>query len=275
MKEMNERELAFRGKAQEFLNQKARVKHYRISGVFNEEYGDGDTWAIFEYTDEEVARLKHLFSEALVSYLNLPNKEYSLEEIKEEILKNMQEQVPGVDEWATNMKELARRGIDEGLLQSLMEMGPQGAGYVKAFVDMTDEELQEANRLFSEATKLSENTIYDIEENYREVGQYAADGLAAGIEDNKARAQDAVKEMSLDTIHSAKKELRIQSPSKEFEEIGEYIPLGMQSGILKNKKAALDAATQSARDIINAVNSLIKVETFAGYGKRSGNDKVM
>ena len=45
MKEMNERELALREKAQEFLNQKARVKHYRISGVFNEEYGDGDTWA--------------------------------------------------------------------------------------------------------------------------------------------------------------------------------------------------------------------------------------
>lgn len=84
MKEMNKRELALIEKAQEFLNQKARVKHYRISGVFNEEYGDGDTWAIFEYTDEEVARLKHLFSEALVSYLNLPNKEYSLEEIKEE-----------------------------------------------------------------------------------------------------------------------------------------------------------------------------------------------
>ena len=68
MKEMNERELALREKAQEFLNQKARVKHYRISGVFNEEYGDGDTWAIFEYTDEEVARLKHLFSEALDSF---------------------------------------------------------------------------------------------------------------------------------------------------------------------------------------------------------------
>ena len=46
MKEMNERELALREKAQEFLNQKARVKHYRISGVFNEEYGDGDTRAL-------------------------------------------------------------------------------------------------------------------------------------------------------------------------------------------------------------------------------------
>lgn len=84
MKRIKEIEAAMKAKAQEFLNQKTRVKHYRISGVFNEEYGDGDTWAIFEYTDEEVARLKHLFSEALVSYLNLPNKEYSLEEIKEE-----------------------------------------------------------------------------------------------------------------------------------------------------------------------------------------------
>ena len=99
MKEMNERELALREKAQEFLNQKARVKHYRISGVFNEEYGDGDTWAIFEYTDEEVASLKHLFSEALVRYLNLPNKEYSLEEIKEEAnLWELKGQIEELDE---------------------------------------------------------------------------------------------------------------------------------------------------------------------------------
>ena len=61
MKEMNERELALREKAQEFLNQKARVKHYRISGVFNEEYGDGDTWAIFEYTDVRDVSLKACF----------------------------------------------------------------------------------------------------------------------------------------------------------------------------------------------------------------------
>ena len=85
MIDMNEREAAFRNKAQEFLNQKARVKHYKITGVFNEAYGDGDTFAIFEYSDEEVDRLKHLFSEAFMSYLELPAKEYTLEEIEEEV----------------------------------------------------------------------------------------------------------------------------------------------------------------------------------------------
>ena len=99
MKRIKEIEAAMKSKAQEFLNQKARVKHYRISGVFNEEYGDGDTWAIFEYTDEEVASLKHLFSEALVRYLNLPNKEYSLEEIKEEAnLWELKGQIEELDE---------------------------------------------------------------------------------------------------------------------------------------------------------------------------------
>lgn len=99
MKRIKEIEAAMKSKAQEFLNQKARVKHYRISGVFNEEYGDGDTWAFFEYTDEEVTRLKHLFSEALVSYLNLPNKEYSLEEIKEEAnLWELKGQIEELDE---------------------------------------------------------------------------------------------------------------------------------------------------------------------------------
>ena len=60
MKRIKEIEAAMKSKAQEFLNQKARVKHYRISGVFNEEYGDGDTWAIFEYTDEEVEEFREV-----------------------------------------------------------------------------------------------------------------------------------------------------------------------------------------------------------------------
>ena len=85
--------------AQEFLNQKTRVKHYNITGLFNEAYGEGDTWAIFSYSDEEVVRLKQLFSEALVRYLNLPNKEYSLEEIKKEAnLWELKGQIEELDE---------------------------------------------------------------------------------------------------------------------------------------------------------------------------------
>ena len=99
MKEIKEREAALKARVQEFLNQKTRVKHYNITGVFNEDYGDGDTWAIFSYSDEEVARLKQLFSEALVRYLNLPSKKYSLEEIKEEAnLWELKGQIEELDE---------------------------------------------------------------------------------------------------------------------------------------------------------------------------------
>ena len=99
MKEIKGREAAMKARAQEFLNQKTREKHYNITGVFNEDYGDGDTWAIFSYSDEEVVRLKQLFSEALVRYLNLPSKEYSLEEIKEEAkLWELKGQIEELDE---------------------------------------------------------------------------------------------------------------------------------------------------------------------------------
>ena len=75
------------------------MKHYNITGLFNETYGEGDTWAIFSYSDEEVVRLKQLFSEALVCYLNLPNKEYSLEEIKKEAnLWELKGQIEELDE---------------------------------------------------------------------------------------------------------------------------------------------------------------------------------
>lgn len=99
MKGIKEREAALKARVQEFLNQKERVKHYNIMGVFNEDFGEGETSAIFSYSDEEVALLKQLFSEALVRYLNLPAKEYSLKEIKEEVvLWELKGQIEELDE---------------------------------------------------------------------------------------------------------------------------------------------------------------------------------
>lgn len=38
MKQIKEREAAMKARAQQFLSQKTRVKHYNITGVFNEDY---------------------------------------------------------------------------------------------------------------------------------------------------------------------------------------------------------------------------------------------
>lgn len=51
----------------------------------------------------------------------------------QQLLSNMQSQVDGVTQWEQNLSTLANKGINEGILQKLAEMGPQGSGYVAAF----------------------------------------------------------------------------------------------------------------------------------------------
>ncbi len=58
-----------------------------------------------------------------------------LDEMTENVLENMQSQVNGVGFWADNMTSLAERGVDQGILQKLAEMGPEGVQYVQAFAE--------------------------------------------------------------------------------------------------------------------------------------------
>ena len=43
----------------------------------------------------------------------------------EQLLANMQSQVDGVTQWEQNLSSLADKGINQGILQKLAEMGPQ------------------------------------------------------------------------------------------------------------------------------------------------------
>ena len=75
------------------------------------------------------------------------------------ILENMQSQVDGVSKWQSNMRELARKGVSQGLLDELKKMGPDGADYVDQFMKMTGDEIAKANSLFARSANLSAQTL--------------------------------------------------------------------------------------------------------------------
>ena len=81
-------------RVQAFINQKDRVKHYHVKG---DRLTDSD--AFFDYTDEEVIRVKKLLSEAFARYLNLPYREYTIDEIKARVcLDELKGQIGELDE---------------------------------------------------------------------------------------------------------------------------------------------------------------------------------
>ena len=85
-------------RAQVFLAQKERVKHYIVEGC-DADGGGGCRCGEFCFTDEEVIRIKQLMSEAYVKYMNLPAGDYSMEQIQEEVgIWELQGQIDELDD---------------------------------------------------------------------------------------------------------------------------------------------------------------------------------
>ncbi|MCD8097015.1 MAG: phage tail tape measure protein, partial [Lachnospiraceae bacterium] len=101
-----------------------------------------------ETAQEAYSEMYESLSDTISSQMDLFDEFNGEAELKtSELLSNMQSQVDGITEWSENLEELAERGIDEGLLQHLADMGPEGASYVSTFAQMTNDELEEANKL--------------------------------------------------------------------------------------------------------------------------------
>lgn len=64
---------------------------------------------------------------------------------------NLQKNIEYVDKWAGNLETLARRGLDQGLIEQLRQAGPKAAEQTQALVEASDEQLGNLNQKWSEA----------------------------------------------------------------------------------------------------------------------------
>ncbi|KZE68055.1 hypothetical protein AWM68_17210, partial [Fictibacillus phosphorivorans] len=89
-----------------------------------------DTWGLFEKVQLEKLNPKNL-------------------------IKNLQGQVDTLRDWSNNLKTLAARGVDEGLIAELRKMGPAAASEVSAMVKSSDVGLAEWVSLWREKSALA------------------------------------------------------------------------------------------------------------------------
>ena len=298
LNELNEEEAFLTGKLEENTNAMG------AAGDAADEMADAYTSAADEINDSWTAMHDDIVKSISGQIDLFSEYEEAAAHTKEEILKNMQDQVTGVQEWSDDLKELSRKGISEGLLQELVKMGPEGAGYVKAFKEMTGAELQEASKLFEESIMIPETTLSEVEAGYRMTGQYAYRGFRSALEDGKEEAQQnaittfkevgkavpegmeegidensdlavgAAEDMADDVLEGTKNKLGVHSPSTEFADIGESIVLGMKSGVEKTKAMAVKAATDMAAEMTTATDKAVDPLKYESFGKRIGEGLV-
>jgi len=191
---------------------------------------------------------------------------------KEEVIKNLESNVEAMNNWAENMNTLAERGINDGLLQHLAQMGPEGALQVQQFVDMSGEELEKAGELWSQALS-AESITNGLVDEYMTAGTQAAQAWVDGAWQTVESGGSDVAQGMVDSITKAggwdSLPTEVQSKLKEaagtesidLSEQGnqaadsfanapgwESLPTEVQAKI----KAASNAAQESGREVGNA-----------------------
>lgn len=204
---------------------------------------------------------------------------------KETLIANLDDNINGFTEWENDLGKLKKKVADgiisQDFYNNLEEMGPKGAGYAKAFVDMSDEELHkysvkskgifdemndyvdrsmgkmldDSAQLLDDLIDLPENNGDDMRIAYQMLGDYAAEGYAEGIKNGSSRINDTVRQMIQDAIDTAREAQDSHSPSRIFKTLGGYAGEGYALGITAESAAAAQASADMVRSAISSANS--------------------
>ena len=232
-----------------------------------------------------VITMKENVQSALQSQMNMFEEFNGGVEIsKETLLSNMQSQIEGVTQWEQQLSSLAEKGVNEGILQKLAEMGPEGSGYVSAFAQMTTEEINQANEMWSTSVDMKSVTdewgtqlleygaesiaggVEGLQPLLQQSGANTVIGFVNGMQDAQRMAEEAGTDIGVKTIDNINEGLGCQSPSKKTKESGKNVGEGLIQGIRVKKSTVKVAAGELSEGVITKISSELTAARFKTYG---------
>ena len=216
----------------------------------------------------------------------------------DEMIANLQKNQEAVNNWATNLNTLAERGVNEGILAKLQQMGPQGGLYVQELVNASDEKLATLNEVFTQGGESAMNgltagmdtgalgitdkikgivqsQVSSLQEeiaaaDFSSLGQEIPNGVSQGIEQGASTAGESSKNMANDIKESFTSEMDINSPSRVFDEYGGFITTGLAEGIDNGASQPTNSVTTLSTQIKEPFNNLPSDFTYAGEMAMAG-----
>ena len=216
----------------------------------------------FEQALDDVAKFRDELSKTISGAMSIFDEVKDEEEISaNQMIYNMTQQVKKVGRWATNLSTLASRGMSEGLLNQLKDLGPAGAAKVEAFVRMSAAQLQRANSIFDSSSKVGNYAADKLVSSYARAGYQTSLGFSEGIDAEAAeRAMYELGEKSLTSLQEA---LDIHSPSRKTYDLGVNTILGYSEGI--KDQAATDELMMTIADFGLKIGEAYKEATSDKY----------
>ena len=155
---------------------------------------------------------------------------------------NLQKNIDAVDKWSQNLEILAKRGLDQGLIEQMRQAGPKMANQTQALVDSSDEQLGRLNTKWTEA------------------GDKAKEGFLRGI---RATGQELPPEIE-SMVTAIGDEFRSALADAGFEVKGREIPQKTAEGIRSGKGDVQQAASEVTEASKQAFNNLPTEAKYSG-----------
>ena len=204
----------------------------------------------------------------------------------EQLIANLDDNINGFTDWENNLAKLKKKVADgiisQDFYNNLEEMGPKGAGYAKAFVDMSDKELKKYSakskgifdemndyvdssmskmkdssaKLLADLVDLPSQNYYSMRTAYEVLGRYAADGYADGIQSRMSFVSATVNEMVIRGINAARLAQDSHSPSRVFRTLGGYVGEGYALGVADETYLAVQASENMVRSAIQSASKV-------------------
>lgn len=181
----------------------------------------------------------------------------------EEMKKNLEENLQIVQNWSSDVQLAFERagklGIDEGFVQYLVDLGPQGAKYLHEFLEQSDSEWIDIAEIWrkgaSGAYDAAVNALSVAPGEFEQIGKNTGEGFVRGLKSVDV-VEPTVGVMG-EIIDNAKDALDIHSPSGVFESIGEDTLQGFFVGA--------EAKAPSVLELMGGIYSQI-IGKFDGVG---------
>lgn len=175
-------------------------------------------------------------TEELQNNLNLFDEFNGGAEISaEQLMQNLESNLDGMASWSDDIKTLADKGVNKGLIKTLQEAGPQSSSKIKALISMSQPELKKYSDMWEECMgdckKIAVSEFDELRQQYDK------------------------------TIETLQKRDQISQISDVWEQTGAAMMLGMQQGILSAQQSVIDTATSGANAVLAAVRGVYDIHS--------------
>lgn len=177
----------------------------------------------------------------------------------QQLVENLKGQVETITEWSETLNLLGKRGLDDGLMSELREMGPKAAAEIMALNSLTDAELTEYQNLWRTKNQMARTQAV------RELEGLRVDTLLQ-IKDLNVKAAAELDVLQKEFADRVKK---IRSGTKnEFNamtasmpEIGREIINGLMAGIDEMAGPLKNKVSQLSKSISNTIKNTLKIKS--------------